>query len=204
MGGLGWDMAHLTRSTGWPAGLAAFAQRQRAHRGIDLRLKEFELELMRDGHDNVVVVRSIENVDLMGVHYRRLGHRVAPAVTLTDREYQRMRDLGIAIRARVGGHQRPQHPVRGRSRDGRLIVNEMNLRVSRSVMSKATGFPIAKIAAKLGHRLHPRRDRQRHHRGNAGSLRTHPGLRGGQGAAVRVRSSSRCRSHPDHHREIRR
>jgi len=113
--------------------------------------KEFELELMRDGHDNVVVVCSIENVDPMGVHTGD-SVTVAPAMTLTDREYQRMRDLAIAILREVGvdtGGCNIQFAVN--PRDGRLIVVEMNPRVSRSsaLASKATGFPIAKIAAKL-------------------------------------------------------
>ena len=113
--------------------------------------KEFELELMRDGHDNVVVVCSIENVDPMGVHTGD-SVTVAPAMTLTDREYQRMRDLGIAILREVGvdtGGCNIQFAVN--PKDGRLIVIEMNPRVSRSsaLASKATGFPIAKIAAKL-------------------------------------------------------
>ncbi|SKY55398.1 carbamoyl phosphate synthase large subunit [Mycobacteroides abscessus subsp. abscessus] len=113
--------------------------------------KEFELELMRDGRDNVVVVCSIENVDPMGVHTGD-SVTVAPAMTLTDREYQKMRDLGIAILREVGvdtGGCNIQFAIN--PRDGRLIVIEMNPRVSRSsaLASKATGFPIAKIAAKL-------------------------------------------------------
>ncbi|MEB3023307.1 carbamoyl-phosphate synthase large subunit [[Mycobacterium] crassicus] len=113
--------------------------------------KEFELELMRDGNDNVVVVCSIENVDPMGVHTGD-SVTVAPAMTLTDREYQQMRDLGIAILREVGvdtGGCNIQFAVD--PKDGRLIVIEMNPRVSRSsaLASKATGFPIAKIAAKL-------------------------------------------------------
>ncbi|HUL99691.1 MAG TPA: carbamoyl-phosphate synthase large subunit, partial [Mycobacterium sp.] len=113
--------------------------------------KEYELELMRDGKDNVVVICSIENFDPMGVHTGD-SVTVAPAMTLTDREYQAMRDLGIAILREVGvdtggcNIQFAINPV-----DGRLIVIEMNPRVSRSsaLASKATGFPIAKIAAKL-------------------------------------------------------
>ena len=113
--------------------------------------KEYELELMRDGNDNVVVVCSIENVDPMGVHTGD-SVTVAPAMTLTDREYQRMRDLGIAILREVGvdtGGCNIQFAVD--PDDGRLIVIEMNPRVSRSsaLASKAAGFPIAKIAAKL-------------------------------------------------------
>src|SRR3954462_4584492 len=113
--------------------------------------KEYELELMRDKHDNVVVVCSIENFDPMGVHTGD-SITVAPAMTLTDREYQVLRDVGIAIIREVGvdtGGCNIQFAVD--PEDGRVIVIEMNPRVSRSsaLASKATGFPIAKIAAKL-------------------------------------------------------
>jgi carbamoyl-phosphate synthase large subunit len=113
--------------------------------------KEYELELMRDGSDNAVVVCSIENVDPMGVHTGD-SMTVAPAMTLTDREYQRMRDLGLAILRAVGvatGGCNIQFAIN--PENGRIIVIEMNPRVSRSsaLASKATGFPIAKIAAKL-------------------------------------------------------
>jgi carbamoyl-phosphate synthase large subunit len=119
--------------------------------------KEFELEVMRDGADNFVVICSIENVDPMGVHTGD-SITVAPALTLTDREYQRMRDLARKIIRRVGvetGGSNIQFAIN--PTDGRIIVIEMNPRVSRSsaLASKATGFPIAKIAAKLalGYRL---------------------------------------------------
>ncbi|HLH57816.1 MAG TPA: carbamoyl-phosphate synthase large subunit [Streptosporangiaceae bacterium] len=113
--------------------------------------KEFELELMRDRNDNVVVVCSIENIDPMGVHTGD-SVTVAPAMTLTDREYQRMRDAAIAIVRAVGvdtGGCNIQFAVHPQT--GRMVVIEMNPRVSRSsaLASKATGFPIAKIAAKL-------------------------------------------------------
>lgn len=113
--------------------------------------KEYELELMRDTKDNVVVVCSIENFDPMGVHTGD-SITVAPAMTLTDREYQRLRDIGIAIIREVGvdtGGCNIQFAID--PTDGRVIVIEMNPRVSRSsaLASKATGFPIAKIAAKL-------------------------------------------------------
>ena len=113
--------------------------------------KEFELELMRDRNDNVVVVCSIENIDPMGVHTGD-SVTVAPAMTLTDREYQRMRDTAIAIVRAVGvdtGGCNIQFAVHPQT--GRMVVIEMNPRVSRSsaLASKATGFPIAKIAAKL-------------------------------------------------------
>ncbi len=113
--------------------------------------KEFELELMRDRHDNVVVVCSIENLDPMGVHTGD-SITVAPSMTLTDREYQHMRDVGIAVLREVGvdtGGCNIQFAID--PADGAMIVIEMNPRVSRSsaLASKATGFPIAKIAAKL-------------------------------------------------------
>ncbi len=133
-------------------------------RGIDLSMvdevlveesiigwKEFELEVMRDRLDNAVVVCSIENVDPMGVHTGD-SVTVAPAQTLTDREYQRMRDAALAIMRAIGvetGGSNVQFAVN--PEDGRLTVIEMNPRVSRSsaLASKATGFPIAKFAAKL-------------------------------------------------------
>jgi carbamoyl-phosphate synthase large subunit len=113
--------------------------------------KEFELEVMRDGRDNVVVVCSIENVDPMGVHTGD-SITVAPAMTLTDREYQRMRDAAIAIIREIGveaGGCNIQFAVN--PADGEMLVIEMNPRVSRSsaLASKATGFPIARIGAKL-------------------------------------------------------
>ena len=119
--------------------------------------KEYELELMRDTADNTVVVCSIENVDPVGVHTGD-SITVAPALTLTDREYQNLRDIGIDIIRAVGvdtGGCNIQFAID--PADGRVIVIEMNPRVSRSsaLASKATGFPIAKIAAKLaiGYRL---------------------------------------------------
>ena len=119
--------------------------------------KEYELELMRDTADNTVVVCSIENVDPVGVHTGD-SITVAPALTLTDREYQNLRDIGIEIIRLVGvdtGGCNIQFAID--PKDGRVIVIEMNPRVSRSsaLASKATGFPIAKIAAKLaiGYRL---------------------------------------------------
>ncbi|MDG4838152.1 carbamoyl-phosphate synthase large subunit [Micromonospora sp. WMMD967] len=153
MGGLGSGMAHtpedLARIAG--DGLAASPVHEVLIEESVLGWKEYELELMRDRHDNVVVVCSIENVDPMGVHTGD-SVTVAPAMTLTDREYQRLRDLGIAVLREVGvdtggcNIQFAVNPV-----DGRIVVIEMNPRVSRSsaLASKATGFPIAKIAAKL-------------------------------------------------------
>ncbi|MBZ0268122.1 carbamoyl-phosphate synthase large subunit, partial [bacterium] len=113
--------------------------------------KEFELEVVRDRNDNVVIVCSIENIDPMGVHTGD-SVTVAPAQTLTDREYQRMRDAAIAIIREIGvetGGCNAQFAVEPST--GRLVVIEVNPRVSRSsaLASKATGFPIAKIAALL-------------------------------------------------------
>ncbi|AMV35793.1 carbamoyl-phosphate synthase large subunit [Planctomyces sp. SH-PL62] len=113
--------------------------------------KEYEMEVMRDCADNAVIVCSIENLDPMGVHTGD-SVTVAPAQTLTDKEYQRMRDASLAVLRKIGvdtGGSNVQFAVN--PRDGRMIVIEMNPRVSRSsaLASKATGFPIAKIAAKL-------------------------------------------------------
>ena len=113
--------------------------------------KEFELEVMRDLADNVIIICSIENFDPMGVHTGD-SITVAPAQTLTDREYQKMRDAAIAVMREIGvetGGSNVQFAVN--PQDGRMTVIEMNPRVSRSsaLASKATGFPIAKIAAKL-------------------------------------------------------
>jgi carbamoyl-phosphate synthase large subunit len=153
MGGLGSGLAHTAEEVDRMAG-AGLAASPSANVLIEESIygwKEFELELMRDSKDNVVVVCSIENVDPMGVHTGD-SVTVAPAMTLTDREYQRMRDLGIDILREVGvdtGGCNIQFAVD--PHDGRLVVIEMNPRVSRSsaLASKATGFPIAKIAAKL-------------------------------------------------------
>ncbi len=153
MGGLGSGMAYSAEDVDRMAGEGLTASPS-ANVLIEESIygwKEFELELMRDGHDNVVVVCSIENLDPMGVHTGD-SVTVAPAMTLTDREYQKMRDLGIDILREVGvdtGGCNIQFAVN--PADGRLVVIEMNPRVSRSsaLASKATGFPIAKIAAKL-------------------------------------------------------
>jgi len=153
MGGAGsgmtYDEADLRRIAG--AGLLASPTAEVLLEESILGWKEYELELMRDRADNVVVICSIENVDPMGVHTGD-SVTVAPAMTLTDREYQRMRDVAIDVIRAVGvdtGGCNIQFAVDPRT--GRLVVIEMNPRVSRSsaLASKATGFPIAKIAAKL-------------------------------------------------------
>ena len=153
MGGLGSGFAYneedLLRIGG--AGLQASPTTEVLLEESILGWKEYELELMRDTNDNCVVVCSIENVDPVGVHTGD-SITVAPALTLTDREYQNLRDIGIQIIRDVGvdtGGCNIQFAVD--PKNGRVIVIEMNPRVSRSsaLASKATGFPIAKIAAKL-------------------------------------------------------
>ncbi|WP_042373954.1 carbamoyl-phosphate synthase large subunit [Streptacidiphilus neutrinimicus] len=153
MGGLGSGMAHTPEELESLAGngLELSPMGEVLIEESVLGWKEYELELMRDRNDNVVVVCSIENVDPMGVHTGD-SVTVAPAMTLTDREYQHMRDVGIAVLRAVGvdtGGCNIQFAVNPRT--GQLVVIEMNPRVSRSsaLASKATGFPIAKIAAKL-------------------------------------------------------
>ncbi|WP_326600132.1 carbamoyl-phosphate synthase large subunit [Streptomyces sp. NBC_01803] len=153
MGGAGSGFAHdeeeLRRIAG--QGLALSPTTEVLLEESILGWKEYELELMRDRNDNVVVVCSIENLDPMGVHTGD-SITVAPAMTLTDREYQILRDIGIAVIREVGvdtGGCNIQFAVD--PDNGRVVVIEMNPRVSRSsaLASKATGFPIAKIAARL-------------------------------------------------------
>ena len=148
-GGIAYNQDEFDDKVAW-----AIAQSPRGQVLVEesvLGWKEYELEVMRDRKDNVVVICSIENIDPMGVHTGD-SITVAPALTLTDREYQRMRDAAAAVMREIGvetGGSNVQfalNPV-----DGRMVVVEMNPRVSRSsaLASKATGFPIAKIAAKL-------------------------------------------------------
>ena len=153
MGGSGSGIAHdeaqLHRIAG--GGLLASPTTEVLLEESILGWKEYELELMRDCNDNVVVICSIENLDPMGVHTGD-SVTVAPAMTLTDREYQRMRDIAIDVIRAVGvdtGGCNIQFAVHPQT--GRIVVIEMNPRVSRSsaLASKATGFPIAKIAARL-------------------------------------------------------
>ena len=153
MGGLGsglaYDEPQLRRIVG--QGLAHSPVHEVLLEESILGWKEYELELMRDRNDNVVIVCSIENVDAVGVHTGD-SITIAPALTLTDREYQKMRDISIAIIREVGvdtGGCNIQFAVDPKT--GRIIVIEMNPRVSRSsaLASKASGYPIAKIAAKV-------------------------------------------------------
>jgi carbamoyl-phosphate synthase large subunit len=113
--------------------------------------KEFEMEVVRDNADNCIIICSIENIDPMGIHTGD-SITVAPALTLSDKEYQQMRNASIAVLREIGvdtGGSNVQFAVNPKT--GRLVIIEMNPRVSRSsaLASKATGFPIAKIAAKL-------------------------------------------------------
>ena len=167
--------------------------------------KEYELELMRDKKDNVVVVCPIENVDPVGVHTGD-SITVAPVFTLTDREYQKLRDIGIAIIRGVGvdtGGCNIQFAINPNT--GRIIVIEMNPRVSRSsaLASKATGFPDCEDRHQAGSWLHARRNPERYHAVHSGQLRADHRLRGHQGPAFRLRKVPGCRSDADHFHEVR-
>jgi carbamoyl-phosphate synthase large subunit len=148
-GGIAYNVDELEDKAAW--GIAQSPRGEILVEESVLGWKEFELEVMRDAKDNVVVICSIENFDPMGVHTGD-SITVAPAMTLTDKEYQRMRDAAAAVIREIGvatGGSNIQFAVS--PDDGRMVVVEMNPRVSRSsaLASKATGFPIAKIAAKL-------------------------------------------------------
>ena len=171
--------------------------------------KEFEMEVVRDRKDNCIIVCSIENLDPMGVHTGD-SITVAPAQTLTDKEYQIMRNASIAVLREIGvdtGGSNVQFAIN--PDDGRMIVIEMNPRVSRrsALASKATGFPIAKIAAKLavGYTLD---ELQNDITGglrwpvHAGVVRADDRLRRHQGAALRVREIQAGRRPSDHADEI--
>ncbi len=148
-GGIAYDAEEFETIVG--RGLAASLNCEVLIEESLLGWKEFELEVMRDRKDNCVIICSIENIDPMGVHTGD-SITVAPAQTLTDREYQRMRDASLAVMRAIGvetGGSNVQWAVN--PENGRMVIVEMNPRVSRSsaLASKATGFPIAKIAAKL-------------------------------------------------------
>ena len=157
--------------------------------------KEFELELMRDKHDNVVVVCSIENLDPMGVHTGD-SVTVAPAMTLTDREYQRMRDLGIAVLREVGvdtGGCNIQFAVDPRDRPaGRHRDEPAGVPVQRARV-EGDRLPDREDRREARHRLHARRDPQRHHPEDPGGVRADARLRRGEDPAVRVREVPRRR-----------
>lgn len=148
-GGIAYNANELERIVA--GGLAASPARQVLIEESVLGWKEFEMEVVRDRADNCIIICSIENVDPMGVHTGD-SITVAPALTLTDKEYQIMRNASIAVLREIGvdtGGSNVQFAIN--PDDGRMVVIEMNPRVSRSsaLASKATGFPIAKIAAKL-------------------------------------------------------
>ena len=166
--------------------------------------KEFEMEVVRDTADNAIIVCSIENVDPMGVHTGD-SITVAPALTLTDKEYQIMRNHSIAVLREIGvetGGSNVQwavNPV-----DGRMVVIEMNPRVSRSsaLASKATGFPIAKDRGETCRGLYARRVGQRHHQGDAREFRADHRLCRHEDPEIRFREIPRRRAKPDHGDEI--
>ena len=155
--------------------------------------KEYELEVVRDRADNAIIVCSIENFDPMGVHTGD-SITVAPAQTLTDKEYQLLRQSALAIVREIGvetGGSNVQFAIN--PRDGRMVVIEMNPRVSRSsaLASKATGYPIARIAAKLavGYTLDELRNDIT--RDTPASVRAHHRLRGGEDSPLQLREVSR-------------
>ena len=160
--------------------------------------KEYEMEVVRDRADNCIIVCSIENVDPMGVHTGD-SITVAPALTLTDKEYQGMRNASFAAIREIGvdtGGSNVQFAVD--PANGRMVVIELNPRVSRSsaLASKATGFPIAKVAAKLAVGYTLDEIRERSHRGDPRELRARDRLRGDQGAALHVREVPARRAAP--------
>ena len=161
---------------------------------------------MRDRSDNVVVVCSIENIDAMGVHTGD-SVTVAPAMTLTDREYQQMRDVGIAVLRAVGvdtGGCNIQFAVHPADRAARRHRDEpAGLPLQRAGV-EGHRLPDRQDRREAGHRLHPRRDHQRHHRRHPGGVRADAGLRRGQDPAVRVREVPRRRPAADHDDEERR
>ncbi len=206
MGGLGSGMAHtpedLDRIAG--DGLAASPVHEVLIEESVLGWKEYELELMRDRHDNVVVVCSIENIDPMGVHtgdsrHRRAGddaHR--PGVPAPARPGHRR-----AARGR-GGHRRLQHPVRGQPgrRPARRDRDEPAGVAVLGAGLEGDRLPDREDRREAGHRLHPRRDPQRHHPEDPGGVRAGARLRGGEDPAVRVREVPRRRPGADHHDEV--
>ena len=166
--------------------------------------KEFEMEVVRDKADNCIIICSIENIDAMGVHTGD-SMTVAPALTLTDKEYQRMRSASIAVLREIGvetGGSNVQFAVN--PKDGRMVVIEMNPRVSRSsaLASKATGFPHRQDRRQAGGRLHAGRTEERHHQGDACQFRTHHRLCRHQDSALRFREISRRRAAADDGDEI--
>ena len=195
MGGAGSGMAYdeddLRRIAG--AGPRRQPDHRGAPRGVDPRLEGVRARGDARPADNVVIVCSIENLDPMGVHTGD-SITVAPAMTLTDREYQRLRDLAIGDHPRGRGrHRRLQHPVRGRPR--RRPADRDRDEPARLPLERAgvegDRLPDRQDRGQGRDRLHPRRDPQRHHPGDPGVLRADARLRGREGAAVRVREVPR-------------
>ena len=166
--------------------------------------KEFELEVMRDLADNCIIICSIENFDPMGVHTGD-SITVAPAQTLTDREYQMMRDGALRCLREIGvdtGGSNVQFAIN--PANGRMVIIEMNPRVSRSsaLASKATGFPDRQDRRQAGRGLPAGRDPQRHHAEDAGVLRADDRLRSGEDSEVGVREIPRRGHHARHADEV--
>ena len=167
--------------------------------------KEYEMEVVRDRKDNCIIICSIENLDPMGVHTGD-SITVAPAQTLTDKEYQRMRNASIAVLRKIGvecGGSNVQFALN--PDDGRMLIIEMNPRVSRSsaLASKATGFPIAKVAAKLAVGYTLDELQQRHHRRrDAGVVRADDRLRRHEDPALHVREIPGRQRSPDDADEV--
>ena len=166
--------------------------------------KEYEMEVMRDGADNAVIVCSIENFDPMGIHTGD-SITVAPAQTLTDKEYQRMRDASLAILRTIGvetGGSNVQFAIN--PRDGRMIVIEMNPRVSRSERAgqQSDWLPDRQDCGQAGRWLPARRDSQRHHPRDPGLLRADDRLCGDEGSPLGFREVSRCRPGADDPDEV--
>ena len=158
--------------------------------------KEFEMEVVRDKRDNCIIVCSIENIDPMGVHTGD-SITVAPALTLTDKEYQMMRNASIAVLREIGvetGGSNVQFAVHPDT--GRLVVIEMNPRVSPLLRPRLQGhrLPHRQDRRQARRRLHPRRARQRHHPGHARLLRAHHRLRRHQNPPLRLREIPRRRA----------
>ncbi len=155
--------------------------------------KEYEMEVVRDSADNCIIICSIENVDPMGIHTGD-SVTVAPALTLTDKEYQRMRDASIACLRKIGVDTGGSNVQFGLNpADGRMVIIEMNPRVSRSsaLASKATGFPDRQDRRQAGRRLHAGRTEERHHHGHAGQLRADDRLRRGENPPLHLRKIPR-------------
>ncbi len=175
--------------------LGSESDHRSADRRVDYGWKEYEMEVMRDLDDNVVIICSIENFDPMGVHTGD-SITVAPAQTLTDKEYQRMRDASLAVIREIGvetGGSNIQFAIHPQT--GRMIVIEMNPRVSRSsaLASKATGFPDRQDRRQIGRRLSTARIAQRHHAKDEGLFRADDRLCGHQDPAICLREVSRSR-----------